>query len=100
MQLPAKFSDLLYFYMHKTAFKIDTRGTDEQDGGSRIIPPAIYNWDELQFIDVIKMAGIVPPTADNPYIDYSVAVKETKPALGGGVIKSVAKKTVGLKLGK
>jgi hypothetical protein len=97
MQMPAKFSDLLYFYMHKSAFKIDTKGTDEQDGGSRLIAPGVYNWDELQFIDLIKAAGMEAPTADNPNIDYSFAAAKTKPA-SNGVLNPTANKSAGLKL--
>lgn len=98
MQIPSKFSDVLYFYPKGSAFKIDTKGTDEADGGSRLVPPGVYNWDDLQFVDLIKAAGLDLPPVDNPFIDYAVAVKEpVKPR--GGLIKTVAKPTAKLKLG-
>ena len=98
MQIPSKFSDVLYFYPKGSAFKIDTKGTDEADGGSRLVAPGIYNWDDLQFKDLIKAAGLDLPPVDNPFIDYSVAVKEpVKPS--GGLIKTVGKPTAKLKLG-
>jgi hypothetical protein len=34
MQLPSQFSDILYFYPHKSAFKIDAKGSDTEDGGN------------------------------------------------------------------
>lgn len=97
MQIPSKFSDLFYFYAKGSAFKIEAKGNEEQDGGSRIVPPGIYNWDDLQFKDTIQMAGLKLPPADNPFIDYAVAVKE-KAAKHSGLIKSVGKPTAKLKL--
>ena len=118
MQLPAKFSDILYFYQHKTAWKISTRGDDNADGGSRLIKPGEYNWEELQFKDLIKAAGLALPKADNPLIDYSLPTGKTpakitastiqisggktaaKPNLVKPVSKPVAKITLGIKSAK
>lgn len=87
MQLPAKFSDILYFYQHKTAWKISTRGDDQADGGSRLIAPGEYNWDDLQFKDLIKAAGLALPKADNPLVDYSLPTGKTAKQFGSGPIK-------------
>ena len=97
MQIPSKFSDLFYFYAKGSAFKIEAKGNEEQDGGSRIVPPGIYNWDDLQFADIIKMAGLQLPPADNPFIDYSIGNAPAKP-VAGGLIKPAVKATASLKL--
>lgn len=97
MQLPSEYSDILYFYPKGAAFKIDTRGTDEADGGSRLISPAIYNWDDLQFKDLIIAAGLELPPVDNPFIDYSVGSGKIQPK-NSGLIKSVGNPAAKLKL--
>jgi len=110
MQLPSQFSEILYFYPKGKAFKIDTFGTDEADGGSRLIAPGTYNWDALQFVDLIKVAGLPLPDKSHPLIDYSLPTTTTKRAQASGeaatakpIVKPVAKpiakvKTGGLKL--
>lgn len=113
MQLPAKFSDVLYFYQKGTAPKISTRGDEEAEGGSRLIAPGEYNWDDLQFKDFIKAAELTLPKADAPLIDYSLptgSLKKNqnernlfggklaaKPSLVKPVSKPRAKITLGIK---
>lgn len=111
MQLPAKFSDILYFYQKGTATKISTKGSEEADGGSRLVAPGEYNWEDLQFKALIKAAGLALPKADNPLIDYSLPTGSTtkkksaiqisgraqsaKPNLVKPVTKPIAKITLG-----
>ncbi len=71
MQIPCKFGDVLYFYPKGSAFKIEAKGDENEDGGSRIIVPSTQNWETLQFIDIIKMGNIPMPPKNNPLIDYS-----------------------------
>ena len=80
------------------SFKIEAKGNEEQDGGSRIVPPGIYNWDELQFKDIIQMAGLSLPPADNPFIDYSISATAKAKPTASGLIKPAAKAGVKLKL--
>jgi hypothetical protein len=94
MQMPAKFSDILYFSQKGTANKISTRGNEDADGGSRLIAPGDYNWEDLQFVDIIKSAKLTPPTKDNPFVDYSLKSKSAvvpKSGLITPVVKPVAK---------
>ena len=105
MQLPSQFSDILYFYQHKSATKISTEGAEDADGGSRLIAPGVFNWDDLQFIDLVKAAGLSLPSVNNPLIDYSVQMKpkakaSAKPAQKPGLVKPVAKPTAKIVLGK
>lgn len=88
MQLPSQFSDILYFYPKGSAYKIDTSGSDEADGGSCLVKPGIYNWDDLQFVNLIKAAGLALPPEDHPLIDYSIG--SVKPA-GKDKVKGVIK---------
>ena len=67
--MPGKFSDILTFSIKGASYKIDTSGDYDRDGGSRLFPPKIYNWEELQFKDLILAAGNVLPDVTNPYID-------------------------------
>lgn len=90
MQLPSQFSDILYFYQKGTATKISTKGNEDADGGSRLIAPGEYNWDDLQFKDIIKVAGLAPPATDLPMIDYSMANAAIKPA-GSSLVTPVDK---------
>ena len=91
MQMPAKFSDILYFYQKGTAFKISTKGNEDADGGSRLIAPGDYNWDALQFKDIIKSAMLPLPPKDNPLVDYSLAVAKSKVGTKSGLVTPVAK---------
>lgn len=83
MTIAAKFSDILTFAVKGTAVKIDSTGDYDRDGGCRNVPPGTYNWDELQFVDVCKMANVALPTKDNRQIDYSLKPKPVaaKPAI-------------------
>lgn len=104
MQLPSEFSDILYFHQHKTAFKIDVQGTDEADGGSRIVAPGSYNWDNFQFSDLIAAAGLSLPPKDHPLIDYSVNAPKAKTTAlkqnsKPGLVQPVKKPTAKLQLG-
>ncbi len=101
MQLPSKFSDILYFYQHKTAWKISTRGDQEADGGSRLIAPGEYNWDALQFVDLVKASGMSLPPADNPLLDYGPTEKaNANPVSQPSLVKSIIKPAAKISLGK
>ena len=99
MQLPAKFSDILYFYPKGSAFKIDVKVEEEADGGSRSVPPGTYNWDDLSFERLIEYSNIPKPPADHPKFDFSKTVSTAKPKLGTkpAVINPAAKPSVSLR---
>lgn len=61
------FQEVYYFNMLGTSYKIDTTTTSERDGGSRIVPGKQYNWDDLQFIDVVKASADI--ALPNPEIE-------------------------------
>lgn len=66
MELPATFTDILYFGVNGARFTIDTRVEKDRDGGCRVIAPDIYKWEDLQFGKVIKGAGIKPAIPETP----------------------------------
>lgn len=73
MTLGDKFSDIFYFEnISSTLTKIDTRADTDRDGGSRIIPPASYRWEDLQWINICQYAGIPLPPPDLPYLDFTI----------------------------
>jgi len=90
MQMADKFSDVLFFHVHGSAFKIDTSGADDKDGGSRVIPPKDYQWNELQFVDICKAAGIRLPGSDNPFLDFAITAPATLQTKSPGVIQAKA----------
>lgn len=67
MQIASKFEDVLYFYVQGRTAWIETQGDQMADAGSRIVPPGRYEWDALQFADVMRMAGVEPPSAVPPF---------------------------------
>jgi hypothetical protein len=102
VQIPAKFSEMLYFYLKGSAFKIDVKASDEAVGGTRILMPGTYNWDALQFKDIILAAGLSLPLANNPLIDYSInpnAASNAIPPTSGGLVLPGKKPEVKLVVG-
>lgn len=61
LTIGANFTDILYFFTTGSLFKIDTAGTKDRTGGTRAIKPKVYNWQDLQFLDMITAAGLAPP---------------------------------------
>lgn len=83
MTITDKFSDILYFYnVSASMTKIETRADKDADGGSRIIPPNVYEWDKLSFAKICELAGIPLPPDDLPYLDFT-PVKPQSNNLGG-----------------
>jgi len=70
MQIAEKFSDVFYFSVKGSAFKIDTTSGDNRDGGSRSVNPKVYSWDDLPFATVCKSAGIALPASDSPVLKF------------------------------
>ena len=66
MSMGRAFSDIYHFQRAGSMNRIDTSGSRDRDGGSRIIQPKVFNWDELQFDAVCKVANITLPLANNP----------------------------------
>ncbi len=70
MELAKEFSEILYFSVNGSRFSIDTKSHKDRDGGCRVVPPKVWNWEELQFKDIIKLAGIRPA---NPKAEFNAA---------------------------
>ena len=80
MTIGDKFSDILFFENVSSAVtKISTRAEKDQEGGSRLIPPNVYNWDKLSFSHICEYAGIPLPSKDLPYLDFKIPTKEATP---------------------
>jgi len=73
MTLGDKFSDILYFEnISSSMTKISSRPEKDQEGGCRLIPPASYTWDKLQFSHICEYAGISLPSPSLPYLNFSI----------------------------
>ena len=71
--LAAHFDEVYRFFMQGTMIKIDTGGHSTMDGGSRLIPPGVYNWEELSLPALLKKHGIPLPGDEGPTRTYAVA---------------------------
>jgi hypothetical protein len=60
------FSDIFYFKLVGDKIYIDTGVEQERMGGSRLIAPKKYAWEDLQFDVVCREAGVRLPGADGP----------------------------------
>lgn len=99
MMMASKFSDILYFSVKGSSFKIDVDGDNDKDGGSRGLPPKVYNWEDLQFKDVCAAYGIPLPTGGGT-LKTNLPNSDDKPKDTGGVIEETTGKKLGLSLGK
>jgi len=73
------FSDVLHFRQKsETQFFIDAFGTGDAEGGSRLVEPKSYNWNDLSFKDYCIKAGVALPPETNRLLDFSInpATKE------------------------
>lgn len=61
MSITQHFTDVMYFHVTGRTAKIDTRGNKYEEGGGRHIPPDEYEWDKLQFIDIIRHCSMPVP---------------------------------------
>jgi len=96
MQMASKFSDILYFSVKGSAFKIDVDGDNDKDGGSRGLPPKMYDWEALQFKDLCAAYGIPLPSGAVP---IQSAKPVDQPKSTGGVIPDTTGKKLGLSFG-
>lgn len=87
LTLAKNFTDIFLFSIVGTTFYIDTRADKDRDGGTINIKPDRYKWDDLQFADVIKQAGLSLPPADLPLPDFSITdeiFEKLQPVKRGG----------------
>lgn len=94
MTVPSKFSDILTFSQRAGIFKISSIGDWDKDGGARVVPPNVYDWDKLQFVDVVKLAGNTVPDETNTYLDLKTPFSQpAKPQLPNQAVQQTAKPT-------
>jgi len=73
MTIGDKFSDILFFEaVSQIRTTIDTRPGKDREGGSRIIKPGLYDWEDLKFTKICEMGHIDLPPKDLPYLDFSI----------------------------
>lgn len=84
LTLSSNFSDILYFEPHgKTGVvKINTYVEAGRDGGGRCVPPGIYEWEKLQFADVVAMAQNAEATPPPPIVSDPTSVNKPKIVFG------------------
>ena len=67
MTVTDKFDHVLQFYIEGRTPYIDARGSRDEAGGSRIIPPARYSWNDMQFSNIAALMGISNPKSVEPF---------------------------------
>lgn len=72
MQIAREFTDVLYMYVDNRQTKIDTRGGQYEDAGSRAVKPDLYNWADLSFEKLCQAAGKSVPA--NPAKNFVLPV--------------------------
>lgn len=55
--VPVGFSDVLHFTTTGQTWSINTGGGSDRDGGSRLMAPKKYNWEDLNVSDFAKLLG-------------------------------------------
>jgi hypothetical protein len=58
LQLSKHFGEVYNFTRKGLMYQIDCSGDRYRDGGSRVFPPKVMSWDELQFKSVCEAYGI------------------------------------------
>ena len=86
------FTDIIYLAAIGRTFKVDTRGSRDEDGGCRNIPPGLYDWDALTFQIFADAVGLSQPKNVQPW-HFDVMVDQlatpVKPTLDGGQTSGV-----------
>ncbi len=103
LTIGAEFSDILTFrQLSDKVFKIEVSGNESKEGGSRSVPPALYDWEKLQFKDLCLAAGIALPTNENPLWDISfqqpINPMEVKQVIKPNAITTTNKSSLSLNL--
>lgn len=115
-KIGAHFTDILYFYVRGSMYRIDSSGDQDRVGGARSIEPKVWDWDKLQFSDLIEKLHIPKPTNAPPpeaakYYPPGMEVEfgksssaGNKPLIGGKIATNAEVSAKGpgglLKLGK
>lgn len=63
-KMARNFTDVFRFKLIGNQFYVDSSSSSEYDGGSTTVPPNNYKWELMQFSDICKAAGILPPSGD------------------------------------
>ena len=80
MSVTGDFTDVFYFYAEHGKFLISSEGDIEKEAGSRLVPPAKYDWDKLQFVDLCRVGGIPLPEKSADVFDFPVVPELMQPA--------------------
>lgn len=65
-KIEKSFTDIFYFQMFGNTIKIDTNSKSDRAGGSRVVPPGLYDFDKFQFKDLCAIANIPMPVDAPP----------------------------------
>ena len=80
LKVGTDFSDVLKFERKQSGDTIIlSKGNEESEGGSRLVPPRIYDWKDLQFEHLCKFAGIQLPSSDLSVNDFSKPNEPNEP---------------------
>ena len=96
MSIGHHFTDVLKLYKEGATFWVDSTGNKFDEGGSQSIAPGKYEWDKLQFVDLLKSVGHIAPNPaaqpfDFPLIEAGTITPVPAPAVSadnrGGIIR-------------
>lgn len=76
MSINDKFDHMLFSHVRGRTCYIDTRGSSEEDAGSRVLPPAEYPFDELTFAHLAHAMGIPLPGVREGTFQFSVVPQQ------------------------
>lgn len=110
--LDSHFTECYYFLKQGSAYKIDLTGGRYEVAGSKLLPPRVYNWEDIKFGELARLAGSTIPQQPAQPFNFSqqplrqqqaartMQTKQTTASAKGGAptIKSATAKPTTLKL--
>lgn len=92
--VPNRFDDVLYFHIMNRQHRISTEALQGRQGGSRIVQPGDYNWDQFQFENYCEIAQLPKPD-DVEQTAFTFFERGNVPQFGsGGLTPSATPKKV------
>lgn len=82
MTITSEFNEVMYFSIQNSVNFIDVKSSDEQCGGSRVLKPGVYKYDDLSFGALAGLYGCPTPQNTQPFnFTKTQALKTNKPTL-------------------
>jgi len=81
--IPNRFDDVLYFNIMNRNFRISTEALQGRQGGSRIVEPGNFEWENFQFKNYCEIAGFPSAIKDTEQTAFKFYERGDVPELGG-----------------